>query len=88
MQLGLLTRLVPDDKLLEETTSFAKRFAEGPRVAIGYMKRNLLAAETETMEKVIDLEALHQTLRTSQTEDHKEAVRAFAEKRKPVFKGA
>lgn len=87
LQLGILTRLVPDESLREETMAFAKRFADGPRVAIGYMKRNLLAAETESMDKVIEIEALHQTLRTSQTEDHREAVRAFAEKRTPQFKG-
>ena len=87
MQLGIVTRLVPDEALRAETMAFAKRFADGPRVAIGYMKRNLLAAETESMERVIEIEALHQTLRTSQTEDHREAVRAFAEKRPPQFKG-
>ncbi len=87
LKLGILTRLVPDESLREETMAFAKRFADGPRVAIGYIKRNLLAAETEPMERVLEMEALHQTLRTSQTEDHKEAVRAFAEKRPPVFRG-
>lgn len=86
-KLGILTRLFPDESLREETMAFAKRFADGPRVAIGYMKRNLLAAETEPLDRVLEIEALHQTLRTSQTEDHKEAVRAFAEKRPPAFKG-
>jgi 2-(1,2-epoxy-1,2-dihydrophenyl)acetyl-CoA isomerase len=86
-KLGILTRLVPDEALRDETMAFAKRFADGPRVAIGYMKRNLLAAETEPLERVLEIEALHQTLRASQTEDHKEAVRAFAEKRPPRFTG-
>ena len=50
------------------------------------MKRNLLAAETEPLAAVLEMEAVHQA-RTSQTEDHKEARNAFIEKRKPVFKG-
>jgi 2-(1,2-epoxy-1,2-dihydrophenyl)acetyl-CoA isomerase len=50
------------------------------------MKRNLLAAETEDFQTVLDLEAEHQA-RCAFTEDHKEAVAAFVEKRRPVFKG-
>ncbi|HYF08356.1 MAG TPA: enoyl-CoA hydratase [Acetobacteraceae bacterium] len=84
--LGLLTRLVPDESLREEAMAFARRLADGPRIAHGYMKRNLLAAETESLATVLELEAVHQ-MRTNGTEDHKEAVRAFAEKRPPVFRG-
>ena len=50
------------------------------------MKRNLFAAETEPFQTVLDLEAEHQA-RCAFTEDHKEAVAAFVEKRRPVFKG-
>jgi 2-(1,2-epoxy-1,2-dihydrophenyl)acetyl-CoA isomerase len=50
------------------------------------MKRNLLAAETEPFQTVLELEAAHQA-RCAFTEDHKEAVTAFVEKRRPVFKG-
>ncbi len=84
--LGLLTRLVPDAQLREEALAFARRLADGPRIAHGYMKRNLLAAETESLATVLEMEAVHQ-MRAGATEDHKEAVRAFAEKRPPVFRG-
>jgi len=84
--IGILTRLVADEALREETMAFARRLADGARVAHGYMKRNLLAAETESLATVLELEAVHQ-MRTNATEDHREAVRAFAEKRPPVFKG-
>jgi 2-(1,2-epoxy-1,2-dihydrophenyl)acetyl-CoA isomerase len=72
--------------LRDETRSFAQRIADGPRVAYGYMKRNLFAAETEPLATVLEMEAVHQA-RTAMTEDHLEASRAFVEKRRPAFKG-
>jgi len=85
-RLGLVTRVVDDEALAEETAALARRMADGPRVALGYMKANLHAAETEPFAPVLEMEAIHQA-RCSQTEDHKEAVRAFIEKRKPAFQG-
>src|SRR5690348_7159701 len=86
LSIGLVNRVVEDEALQEETMALARRIAEGPRVAFGYMKRNLFAAETEPFADVLELEALHQA-RTAMTEDHLEASRAFVEKRRPVFKG-
>jgi 2-(1,2-epoxy-1,2-dihydrophenyl)acetyl-CoA isomerase len=84
--LGMVNRLVDDDKLRDETMALARRVADGPRIALGYMKKNLHAAETEPFATVLELEAEHQA-RCAFTEDHKEAVAAFVEKRRPVFKG-
>ena len=84
--LGIVNRVVADDELHAETMALARRIADGPRVALGYMKKNLFAAETESFQTVLDLEAAHQA-RCAFTEDHKEAVAAFNEKRRPVFKG-
>lgn len=86
LALGLVNRVVPDDALEEETLALAGRIARGPRVAYRYMKRNLNAAESGTLSDLLDLEAWHMT-RTGQTDDHKEAARAFLEKRDPVFTG-
>jgi 2-(1,2-epoxy-1,2-dihydrophenyl)acetyl-CoA isomerase len=85
-ELGMVNRTVADDELRGETMALARRIADGPQIALGYMKRNLLAAETEDFQTVLDLEAAHQA-RCAFTEDHKEAVAAFVEKRKPVFHG-
>ena len=85
-RLGIVNKVVADDELPAETTALARRIADGPQIALGYMKRNLLAAETEPFQTVLELEAMHQA-RCAFTEDHKEAVAAFVEKRRPVFKG-
>ena len=84
--LRLVSRVVEDDGLREMTVALARRIADGPRIAYRYMKRNLFAAETEPLAAVLEMEAAHQA-RTAMTEDHLEAARAFAEKRRPVFKG-
>ncbi|MGE0152170.1 MAG: enoyl-CoA hydratase [Reyranellaceae bacterium] len=84
--LGLANRVVPDDQLEAETMKLATQLANGPRVAWGYMKRNMKAAEEGTLGEVMDLEAFGM-MRCADTEDHKEAAKAFVEKRQPVFKG-
>jgi 2-(1,2-epoxy-1,2-dihydrophenyl)acetyl-CoA isomerase len=84
--LGLVNRVVDDQALRRETTALARRIADGPRVAYGYMKRNLFAAETEPLAAVLEMEAVHQA-RTAMTDDHLEASRAFVDKRGPIFKG-
>ncbi|HUP36558.1 MAG TPA: enoyl-CoA hydratase [Candidatus Limnocylindria bacterium] len=84
--LGLVNRVVADARLEEETMGLAARLARGPRVAYRYMKRNMNAAEHASLEQMLDLEAWHHT-RTGMTEDHREAARAFVEKREPHFKG-
>jgi len=83
---GIVNRVVPDARLEEEALALAGRLARGPRVAYGYMKRNFNAAESGTLNDSLDLEAWHHT-RCGMTEDHREAARAFVEKREPVFKG-
>ncbi len=84
---GLVTRVVPDDQLQKAAYDLAMSLAHGPTVTLGYMKQNLNLAEIASFEMSLDAEALQQT-RAMSTADHKEAARAFVEKRAPVFKGA
>jgi 2-(1,2-epoxy-1,2-dihydrophenyl)acetyl-CoA isomerase len=50
------------------------------------MKRTMNAAESGTLKELLDLEAWHHS-RTGMAEDHREAARAFVDKREPRFKG-
>jgi 2-(1,2-epoxy-1,2-dihydrophenyl)acetyl-CoA isomerase len=85
-RLGLANRLVADEELEAETMAFARNLAAGPRLAWWHVKRNMKVAEEGTLAQALDCEAIGMS-RTFDTEDHKEAARAFVEKRKPAFKG-
>jgi 2-(1,2-epoxy-1,2-dihydrophenyl)acetyl-CoA isomerase len=86
LRLGLVTKLVPDAVLETETRTLAHRLAQGPAAAYRYIKRNLDAASTLTLQQVIEIETQNM-LQCSQTEDAKELVKAARENRSPVFKG-
>lgn len=85
-RIGLVSKVVADADLLAETMAFARRLADGPPVAIRYIKSNLIAAEGINMDAYLEQEARHM-LRCFQTDDSKEAIAAFKDKRAPVFKG-
>ncbi len=85
-RIGLVNRVVPDDRLQAEAFAFAKALAAGPRVAIRSMKDNLDEALHVDYATALDREA-ERLVACSHTEDHKEAVRAFVEKRAPAFVG-
>jgi 2-(1,2-epoxy-1,2-dihydrophenyl)acetyl-CoA isomerase len=85
-QIGLFNRVVPDEKLQEEAFALAKSMAEGPAVALRYMKDNLDEALMFDYATALDHEA-ERMIRSQKTADHREAVQAFIDKRKPVFAG-
>jgi 2-(1,2-epoxy-1,2-dihydrophenyl)acetyl-CoA isomerase len=86
LSLGIVNRVVPDADLVATTMLLARNLARGPRIALALMKQNFNAAENGTLAQLLDLEARHQ-IETGRTQDHKEAARAFVEKRTPVFVG-
>lgn len=85
-RLGLLNRLVADEELAGATMTLARQLAAGPRVAWHHMKRNMQLAEQGTLAEALDVEAFGMT-RCRDTDDHREALKAFVEKRAPVFQG-
>jgi 2-(1,2-epoxy-1,2-dihydrophenyl)acetyl-CoA isomerase len=86
LKLGMVNRVVPAAGLTEEVNAFAKRIAAGPVVAYSYMKAHLNLALKSDLRTILDRESYGQTL-TGLTEDHKEAVKAFLEKREAKFQG-
>jgi 2-(1,2-epoxy-1,2-dihydrophenyl)acetyl-CoA isomerase len=86
LALGLTNWVCPADELQTRATEIAARLAAGPTVAFRYMKENLNRAMAGEVEDCLDLEATHH-VHCGQTEDHKEAAKAFVEKRQPVFQG-
>jgi 2-(1,2-epoxy-1,2-dihydrophenyl)acetyl-CoA isomerase len=87
LRLGIAAQVVPAADLESATLALARRLADGPPVAYRYMKENLnRAAMGADVLECLDLEATHH-VHTGLTEDHREAARAFVEKRTPVFKG-
>jgi len=86
-QIGLVNRVVADEALQDEAFALAKSMAEGPTLALRYMKDNLDEALQFDFTTARDHEA-ERLIRLTTTADHKEAVQAFIEKRKPVFRGS
>ena len=85
-QLGLVNRVCDDDALHTEALALARQLAHGPAVAMRYIKDNLDEALDIDHATAIDHEA-ERLLRATGSDDHKEAVAAFVEKREPVFRG-
>jgi 2-(1,2-epoxy-1,2-dihydrophenyl)acetyl-CoA isomerase len=81
-----VNKVVADGELLTTTMDMARRIASMPHLALGYTKRNLATAEVGDFATTVEMEAFNQA-RCSQMEDHREAVLAFKEKRKPIFTG-
>ena len=86
LTLGLTNWVCPAEELTQRAQALARRLASGPTVAYRYMKENLNRAIHGELMECMDLEATHH-VHCAQTEDHKEATRAFVDKREPVFKG-
>jgi 2-(1,2-epoxy-1,2-dihydrophenyl)acetyl-CoA isomerase len=83
---GLVTRVVPDDKLMEEAEALVAHFANGPTQAFGSVKALLADTFTNTLETQLEMETRH-IAANGAGHDGREGVAAFVAKRKPDFKG-
>ena len=87
LRLGLTNWVCEADELATKTKEIADRLAKGPTVAYRYMKENFARAiSSGDVDDCLDLEATHH-VHCGQTEDHRNATKAFVEKKEPVFQG-
>ncbi len=87
LRLGIANQVVPAEELAEATLALARRLAAGPPIAYRYMKENFnrVAQGADAIE-CLDIEATHH-VHAGLSDDHKNAAKAFVEKKQPVFEG-
>ncbi|MEU7896574.1 enoyl-CoA hydratase-related protein [Nonomuraea sp. NPDC049152] len=86
LELGLVSRVVPEGELLKATHELAVRLAAGPTKAFAATKRALAFAATHSLAESLELEADLQDALAA-TADHRDATRAFLAKQRPTFTG-
>lgn len=86
LHVGLVNKVAPPDQLEKTTMEWAGQLAKAPTKSIGLIKRTLNKAMIVDLDALLDYEATMQQI-ASETEDHKEGVSAFLEKRPAEFKG-
>lgn len=86
LALGLVNRVVPVETFAEEVIRLATELAQGPTRSYGLIKRALRRSANATLEEMLEYEAMLQEV-AGRTEDHKEGVQAFYEKRPPRYRG-
>jgi 2-(1,2-epoxy-1,2-dihydrophenyl)acetyl-CoA isomerase len=87
LAIGMVNHVVEHERLTEETMALASSIASGPTLAFARMKENLNRAEACDLATLLDQEALNMSL-SGTTNDHREAAKAFVEKREPTFTGS
>ncbi len=86
LDLGLVTKVVPHESLMDETMALAERLAAGPTLALSRMKDNFTFGATHSFSETLQREA-ENMIASGKTQDHLNAARAFVEKTTPVFEG-
>ncbi|MEX2362351.1 MAG: enoyl-CoA hydratase-related protein, partial [Balneolaceae bacterium] len=86
VEMGMIWKSYPADKYLNEAVAIAQKLAQMPTRGFGLTKRGFNAGFNNDLETQLKLEAELQS-EAGKTEDYKEGVQAFLDKRKPKFKG-
>ena len=86
LQLGMINRVVPAGSLMDEAGNLAAKLAAGPTASIGRIKRMLNASYSNHLRQQLELEHECQ-IQSGKSDDFKEGVAAFFEKRPPEFSG-
>ena len=86
LQMGLINKVVPMELLDKTVSEYTTYFAAAPTKAIGLIKKMLQKSATSSLDEMLDYEAYCQEI-AGRSDDHKEGVAAFTEKRKPNFVG-
>lgn len=86
LRIGLVNKVVPVDKLMDEAKAMARKIADHPPLAVRFAKRAINAGMQMDLVSGLDYETYCATLLTT-SEDRIEGFKAFTEKRKPVYKG-
>jgi 2-(1,2-epoxy-1,2-dihydrophenyl)acetyl-CoA isomerase len=85
-RIGLVNRVFDDERLAEETQAFARKLAQGAPLAVRLVKKLIYQGISSDLRGALDMVASNMPV-VRLSEDHKEAVAAFREKRAPVFTG-
>jgi 2-(1,2-epoxy-1,2-dihydrophenyl)acetyl-CoA isomerase len=86
LRLGLANRVMPADSLMTETIAFARRLAQSPPIALRLIRRGVYQCARMDLDASLELTSSNMAV-TRTSEDHAEAVAAFVERRKPVYRG-
>jgi enoyl-CoA hydratase/carnithine racemase len=86
LHLGLVNRVYPAGALIAETLTFARRLAASPPIALRLIRRGVYQCMRMDLDASLDLTSSNMAV-TRTSEDHAEAVRAYLERRKPLFIG-
>jgi enoyl-CoA hydratase/carnithine racemase len=86
LTLGLVSAVVPPDELMAATYALARKIAAGPPIAVRLAKRALYHNQEVDLRAALEFETFAQNI-CFETEDAREGIRAFVEKRAPVFQG-
>ena len=85
-RVGLVDKVVPGEDLMKVTMELAQKIAKGPPITISFIKQAAYRGINNNLEQQLEFESSANEL-CMRTEDHHEGVRAFLEKREPIFRG-